>query len=72
MQKKKFMSGITIVPTSNDAIIKFEASHFLTQHNSYEYNNIDEASNSPLVQQLFYLPFVKKVYVASNFIAIER
>lgn len=66
------MSSITIVPTSNEAIIKFEASHFLTKHNSYEYNNIDEATNSPLVQQLFYLPFVKKVYVASNFIAIER
>lgn len=66
------MSAITIVPTSNETIIKFEASHFLTQHNSYEYNNIDEATNSELVQQLFYLPFVKKVYVASNFIAIER
>lgn len=66
------MSAITVVPTSNETIIKFEASHFLTQHNSYEYNNIDEATNSELVQQLFYLPFVKKVYVASNFIAIER
>ena len=25
-----------------------------------------------MAQQLFYLPFVKKVYIASNFIAIER
>ena len=63
---------ITIQQTSNDAILKFEADRFLTEHNSYEFNNIDEAVNSPLAQQLFYLPFVKKVYIASNFIAIER
>ncbi|APY08745.1 hypothetical protein BWZ20_10705 [Winogradskyella sp. J14-2] len=63
---------ITIVPTSNEAIIKFEADRFLTNHNSFEFNNIDDAKDSPLAQQLFYLPFVKKVYIASNFIAIER
>jgi hypothetical protein len=44
----------------------------LTNHQNYEYNNIDDALNSPLAQQLFYLPFVKKIYISSNFIAIER
>ena len=63
---------ISIVPTSNKTILKFEADRFLTNHNSFEYNNIDEAKDSPLAQQLFYLPFVKKVYIASNFVAIER
>ncbi|WP_178985949.1 NifU family protein [Winogradskyella helgolandensis] len=63
---------ISIVNTSNDAIKKFEADRFLTNHNSFEFNNIDDAKHSPLAQQLFYLPFVKKVYIASNFIAIER
>jgi len=63
---------ITIVPTSNETIIKFEADRFLTNHNSFEFNNIDDAKDSPLAQQLFYLPFVKKVYIASNFVAIER
>ncbi len=63
---------ISIVPTSNDAILKFEADRFLTSHNSFEFSNIDEAKHSPLAQQLFYLPFVKKVYIASNFVAIER
>lgn len=63
---------ITIHTTSNDAILKFEADRFLTNHNSFEFNNIDEAKDSPLAQQLFYLPFVKKVYIASNFVAIER
>ncbi|WP_296382910.1 NifU family protein [Winogradskyella sp.] len=63
---------ISIVPTSNETILKFEADRFLTNHNSFEFNNIDEAKHSPLAQQLFYLPFVKKIYIASNFIAIER
>ncbi|AGC76713.1 Fe-S cluster biogenesis protein NfuA [Nonlabens dokdonensis] len=63
---------ITIIPTSNEAIIKFESNHFLVKNHSYEFKNIDEAKPSPLAQQLFYLPFVKTVYIAQNFIAIER
>ncbi|MDH7913282.1 NifU family protein [Winogradskyella sp. SYSU M77433] len=66
------LTKISIVPTSNNTILKFEADKFLTNHNSFEFNNIDEAKHSPLAQQLFYLPFVKKVYIASNFVAIER
>ena len=64
--------SIEIKGTSNAAILKFEADRFLTQHSSFEFNNIDDAAQSPLAQQLFHLPFVKKVYIASNFIAIER
>ena len=64
--------NITIEPTSNPAIKKFQANSFLVDHNSYEFKNIDEAKNSPLAQQLFYLPFVKKVYISQNFIAIEK
>lgn len=58
--------------TSNNAIVKFELNQFITQHQSFEFNNIDEAKSSPLAQQLFYLPFVKKVYISGNFIAVER
>jgi hypothetical protein len=64
--------SVSIQETSNPAIIKFEANSFLTQYQSFEYNNIDEAKNSPIAQQLFYLPFVKKLYISGNFIAIER
>lgn len=63
---------VSIQETSNPSIIKFELNEFITNHQSYEFNNIDEAKSSPLAQQLFYLPFVKKVYISSNFIAIER
>ncbi|RKE99113.1 NifU family protein [Ichthyenterobacterium magnum] len=63
---------ISIKETSNPTILKFEANSFLTQHQSFEFNSIDDAKPSPLAQQLFYLPFVKKVYISGNFVAIER
>ena len=63
---------ITTLETQNPAILKFQFPDFITHHNSYEFHNIDEAKNSPLAQQLFYLPFVKTVYISGNFIAIER
>lgn len=64
--------SISIKETTNPTILKFETDQFITKHESFEFNNIDEAKSSPLAQQLFYLPFVKKVYISSNFIAIER
>ena len=65
-------ANINIVQTSDDSIIKFEAEEFLVNHQSFEYHNIDEAKSSPLAQQLFYLPFVKTVYIAQNFVAIQK
>lgn len=66
------MTKITIKETQNPTILKFEFPDFITQNENYEFKNIDETKNSPLVQQLFYLPFVKTVYISGNFIAIER
>lgn len=63
---------ITIIPTNNPNIMKFETNHFVSPHKNYEFKNIDEAKESPLAQQLFHLPFIKTVYVASNFIGIEK
>jgi Fe-S cluster biogenesis protein NfuA len=64
--------SITIKETQNPAIIKFEFPDFITKNQSFEFKNIDETKNSPLAQQLFYLPFVKTIYISGNFIAIER
>jgi Fe-S cluster biogenesis protein NfuA len=63
---------IQIQETNNNSIIKFVSSTILINGGSFEFNNIDEAKSSPLAQQLFYLPFVKKVFVTANFIAIQR
>ena len=63
---------VTIEKTQNKFINKFEINNFITNHVSYEYNNIDDAKNSKLGQELFYMPFVKKVYITPSFISIER
>ena len=63
---------ITIQETTNNTIIKFNTNKVLINGGSYEYSNIDEAKNAPLAQQLFYLPFVKKVFITANFIAVQR
>jgi len=65
------MNNIKIEETGSPAIIKFVFDKMLTE-GSFEYNSIDDAKNSALVQQLFHLPFVKKVFVTANFIAIEK
>ncbi len=74
LRKTKLMKEyvITVVETNNPAILKFETNHFLTNGNNFEFKNIDDAKNSPLAQQLFYLPFIKTVYISGNFIALER
>ena len=66
------MSKISTKETQNPSILKFEFEHFITKNQSFEFKNIDETKNSPLAQQLFYLPFVKTVYISGNFIAIEK
>lgn len=66
------MIQVTIRETQNPTILKFEFPDFITQNENYEFKNIDETKNSPLAQQLFYLPFVKTVYISGNFVAIER
>lgn len=64
--------SITVVKTNNPTILKFETNHLLVHRKNYEYKNIDEAQNSPLAKQLFYLPFIKTVYISGNFIGLER
>ncbi|MCF6348583.1 MAG: NifU family protein [Flavobacteriaceae bacterium] len=63
--------NITIETTNTPSILKFVANTMLTD-GSFEYNTVEDATNSNLVQQLFHLPFIKKVFVTANFMAIER
>ena len=65
-------TNITVQLTNNDNIVKFVTKSFITQSKSYEFNNIDDAKESPIAQRLFHLPFVKTIYISQNFIAIEK
>jgi Fe-S cluster biogenesis protein NfuA len=66
------MLKITIKTTNNPSIVKFELNEFFSKNQNFEFKNIDETKNSPLAKKLFYLPFVKTVYMSGNFIAIEK
>src|SRR5690606_24878554 len=66
------MFKLNIRATQNPAILKFEFPEFISYGANFEFKNIDETNNSPLARQLFYLPFVKTVYISGNFVAIER
>lgn len=69
------MSKIIIKETNNPSILKFEFQDFkitTDSSQSFEFKNIDETANSPLAKELFYLPFVKTVYISWNFIGIEK
>lgn len=63
---------ISIEGTNNPSIIKFVSNQQITQGGSYQFNHIDEAKESPISQQLFKLPFISKVFISANFIAIEK
>lgn len=63
---------VEIKSTNKPSILKFEFNEFLVKQKGYEYHNIEEAAKSPIASQLFYLPFVKTVYISQNFIAIEK
>lgn len=62
---------IEIRPTNNPSIVKFEFDEMIVR-GQYEYKNVDETKNSPIAKQLFFLPFVKTVFISANFVAIER
>ncbi len=66
------MQIISVKITNNPSIVKFEFDEFIVKTESFEFKNIDETKQSPLAKQLFFLPFVKTVYISGNFIAIEK
>lgn len=66
------MQNLSIKETTNKNIVKFEFEDFITKNKNFEFKNIDETKSSPLAKQLFYLPFVKTIYISGNFIAIEK
>ena len=63
--------NITTIATKHPSILKFQANHFLVK-GTYEFASIDDTKNAPLAYELLQLPFVKTVYIASNFVAIQR
>ncbi|MFT5970694.1 MAG: Fe-S cluster biogenesis protein NfuA [Flavobacteriales bacterium] len=58
--------------TPNPAVMKFVANKLLLEEGMVEYKNIDEAKGSPLASKLFHFPFVKQVFITSNYVSITK
>ena len=57
--------------TSRDEELEFYSNNFLSEQR-LEFQKIEEAKNFPLIQQIFYLPFVKKVVLNKRSVYIEK
>ena len=55
-----------------NAIAQFSVNPPLPIQKSFHYKTIDDAKEAPLIQQLFYLPFVKSVTLEAETLKIER
>ncbi len=59
--------------TPNPSSVKFVANKLLLVSGaSAEYQNISEANDAPIAKKLFQFPFVKRLYIASNFITVTK
>lgn len=59
--------------TPNPASLKFVANKLLLVSGAAaDYESIDQASDAPIVKELFKFPFVKRVFITSNFISLTK
>lgn len=65
------MSRFRILPSDNPNLLVFATDTPLVDR-AYAFNNVAEAAEVPLAQQLFYLPFVKAVTLSSTQLSLER
>ena len=74
MSEKIVPVSVYVEMTPNPATMKFVANKYLiTTGDQAEYNSQAEAKDSsPLAEQLFQFPFIDRVFIASNFVAITK
>ena len=57
--------------TSREEELEFYSNIFLSEKRT-EFNKIEETNEFPLIQQIFYLPFIKKVILNKHSVYIEK
>jgi len=65
------MRQIHIEPTANPKVMKFVADYNLIP-GSVELDRTSDISEIPMAQELFNYPFVQKVFITANFIAVAK
>jgi Fe-S cluster biogenesis protein NfuA len=58
--------------TPNPNTMKFVANMVFAETDRYEFTSMEQAKASPLAEKLFSLPFVKGVFITSNFITVTK
>lgn len=58
--------------TPNPETMKFVANKLLYPGKSVDFKSEESASASPLAMQLFSFPFIKSVFIASNFVTLTK
>src|SRR3954463_8446455 len=59
--------------TPNPASLKFVANRLLLVSGaSADYESAADAADAPLARKLFQFPFVKRVFIASNYVAVLK
>ena len=65
------MRQVTIEPTANEKVMKFVAEYTLIP-GSLEFDRSSDVADIPLAQELFKYPFVDKIFITANFIAVAK
>lgn len=65
------MRQITIEPTANPKVMKFIADYTLIP-GSVELDRTSDITEIPLAQELFNYPFVDKIFITANFVAVAK
>src|SRR5439155_10871265 len=58
--------------TPNPETMKFVANKLLYPGKSIDFQDESSAAASPLAMELFSFPFIKSVFIASNFVTLTR
>lgn len=72
MQTGNLVISIYTEMTPNPETMKFVANKLLYPGKSIDFPDIDSAKPSPLAQELFSFPFVRSVFIASNFVTLTK
>jgi Fe-S cluster biogenesis protein NfuA len=68
---KKVPVTVYAESTPNPSVMKFVANKPLAD-GVFEFKNIDEAINAPLAQALYSFPFVKEIFISSNYVSVTK
>lgn len=71
VHQNKTMRKLFIEPTANPKVMKFVADYTLIP-GSLELDRDSDISEIPLAQELFNYPFVEKIFVTANFVAVAK